>query len=96
MEWQILFNVAMAALGFVLGYMVNRLFHKLDALTTQDAKLTQEINSVKISLPTNYVTKQDMEHFKADMDTIARALFIKLDKISDKLNGKVDKADAHL
>jgi hypothetical protein len=87
-EWQVYFNIAVSLIGFILGYMVNRLFGKLDALTLQDAKLTAEINAVKVSLPTNYVTKQDMEVFKRDMNRIASSMFKKLDDIATTVNRK--------
>jgi len=63
---------------------VNRLFQSLDALREQDNKLTAEITAIRIALPTNYVTKPDMEGF-------VNAIFKKLDVISEKLDGKADK-----
>ncbi len=83
-DFQILFNIALALISFGLGFIVNRLFGSLDALREQDAKLTAEIVAIKIALPTNYVTKPDMEGFVG-------AIFKKLDVISDKLDNKVDK-----
>ena len=82
--FQTLFNGAIALISFGLGFIVNRLFSSLDALREQDAVLTKEITGIRIALPTNYVTKEQL-------DTMAGALFKKLDVISDKLDLKADK-----
>jgi hypothetical protein len=83
--FQTLFNGAIALISFGLGFIVNRLFSSLDALREQDAVLTKEITGIRIALPTNYVTKPDMEGF-------VNAIFKKLDVISNKLDKKVDKS----
>lgn len=83
-NFQTLFNIALALVSFGLGFIVNRLFQSLDALREQDNKLTAEITAIRIALPTNYVTKPDMEGF-------VNAIFKKLDIISNKLDKKVDK-----
>ncbi len=84
MNYQILFNIVIGFLGVSLGMFMNRLFISLDMLRAQDAKLTEEITKIKVTLPTAYVTK-------ADMDGMATTIFHKLDAISDKLDNKVDK-----
>jgi len=84
LDFQTLFNAAIALISFGLGFIVNRLFQSLDALREQDNKLTAEITAIRIALPTNYVTKPDMEGF-------VNAIFKKLDVISNKLDKKVDK-----
>lgn len=84
LTFQTLFNVALSLISFGLGFIVNRLFQSLDALREQDNKLTAEITAIRIALPTNYVTKPDMEGF-------VNAIFKKLDVISGKLDNKVDK-----
>jgi hypothetical protein len=84
MEYQTLFNLAFGILGIGLGMFMNRLFTSLDQLRLQDAKLTEEITKIKVSLPTSYVTK-------AQLDDVAMVLFKKLDHITDKLDEKADK-----
>ena len=83
-DWQFLFNLAVGCVGILLGFLLNRIFKALDALKSQDEKLTNEINQIKIALPTNYATKEDLER-------IAGALFRRLDDIHDKLDDKADK-----
>ena len=83
-DFQTWFNIGTSVFGFGLGFMVNRVFNKLDNLTIQDAQLTKEIYGIKIALPTNYVTKPQL-------DQMASAIFKKLDSISNKLDSKADK-----
>jgi len=85
MEYQTFFNVVIGLLGVGLGMFMNRLFASLDMLRAQDLKLTEEITKIKVSLPTSYVTK-------TDLDNMASILFKKLDSISSTLDGKADKA----
>ena len=77
-DWQFLFNIAVGLVGLLLGFLMNRIFMGLDSLKKQDEKLTDEINKIKIALPTNYATKDDLEH-------VAGAIFRRLDDINDKL-----------
>jgi hypothetical protein len=77
-DFQILFNGAVGIIGMGVGFMLNRIFKGLDNLRTQDEELTDEINKIKIALPTNYVTKPDL-------DRIANTMFDKLDKLSDQV-----------
>ena len=77
LTFQTLFNGAIALISFGLGFIVNRLFSSLDALRDQDQKLTEQITAIKIALPTNYVTKPDMEGY-------VNAIFKKLDIMTNK------------
>lgn len=77
-DWQFLFNIAVGLVGILLGFLMNRIFLALDELREQDEKLTEEITQIKISLPTNYATKEDVE-------TIGHAIFRRLDSIDQKL-----------
>ncbi len=83
-EYQTLFNIVFGLLGIGLGMFMNRLFNSLDQLRKQDEKLTEEITKIKVTLPTAYVTK-------GQMDAIAVTLFQKLDYITEKLDSKADK-----
>jgi hypothetical protein len=86
-EFQTLFNIAISALWFILGFTVNRLFNSLDRLQKQDKELSDEIHEIRVSLPTNYVTKDDLGH-------ATTTIFKKLDKLSDQLNHLVLKTNS--
>lgn len=78
-DFQTLFNIAMSALWFILGFTINRLFGSMDQLRKQDKELSDEIHEIRVSLPTNYVTKEDLGH-------ATEVIFKKLDKLSDQIN----------
>ena len=84
-SFQTLFNIAIALLVSMGGFIVNRLFNKLDELVKQDKELSKEINQLSISLPTTYVMKEDLRR-------LSDALFTKLDTIEAKLDKKEDKS----
>lgn len=83
-DFQTLFNIAISALWFILGFTMNRLFQSLDMLRKQDKELSDEIHEIRVSLPTNYVTKDDLGH-------ATDVIFKKLDKLSDQLTHLVLK-----
>lgn len=82
---QSLFNIFIAFAAFVMGIAMNRLFSKLDSLTAQDKDMAEEIKDLRVSLPTYYVMKEDLQR-------LSDALFTKLDSIEGKLDKKQDKS----
>ena len=46
--------------------------------------MAEKVNTIEILIAGTYISKQDF-------DKIAAAIFVKLDKIEDKLDKKVDK-----
>lgn len=85
LSFQTLFNIAIGVLGFVGGLSVNRLFNRLDKLDAHDESLSKEIKDLSVTLPTNYVMKEDLQR-------LADAIFIKLDNIESKIDRKQDKS----
>lgn len=83
-DYQILFNAAVGLIGLGAGFMLQRVFSALDRLRASDDELTDEINRIKIALPTNYVTKPDMEK-------IANTIFNKLDRLQADINKHYDR-----
>lgn len=86
MEFQDIFNGVITLIVGVVGFMVHRMFRALDRLEEADRKLTKEIYDIRVVLPTDYVTKHDLD------DTTDR-IFRKLEKIDAKLDHKQDKPD---
>jgi hypothetical protein len=78
-EWQSFINIAAAAFVAVIGWFARVLFDSVN-------KLQQQIHELEVTLPSSYVRKD--EFFDA-----VRLINEKLDRIYDKLESKVDKAD---
>ena len=77
MDWQTLFNFAGSAVLAALGWWCRQIWDSVQALK-------EDVKSIEIDLPTNYVKKDEI---KDRFDRI-EALF---DKLYEKLDNKVDK-----
>lgn len=84
MDYQTLFNVAVALAGFLGGWVLNNIKSSLDALHVADQSLSEKVQSMEILVAGTYVKRDDVEK-------LANALFAKLDRIETKIDGKADK-----
>jgi len=73
MENQQLFNIVIAIAGFFAVYVLN-------SMTRQIQKLEDKVNA----LPTTYVIKGDYREDIAEVKTILKQIFDKLDSKADK------------
>jgi len=84
MVYQVLFNVAFSAAGFLGGWVLNNI-----------SKAIERLDKDVRDLPKNYVTKEDwredMKTLKSDMDKGFDKLDKTLGTIFKKLEGKEDK-----
>ena len=85
MDYQVLFNIAFTAAGFLGGWVLNNMTKAIERLD----------NDVR-DMPKTYVTKddwrEDMRTLKADMDKGFDKLDKTLGTIFKRLEGKEDKA----
>lgn len=77
MDIQSLFNLGLAAALACIGWFARQLW---DA--TQ--KLKEDIKKIEVDLPTNYVTKIDIQTRFDKLEAILNRLFEKLDQKADK------------
>ena len=73
MEYQIIFNVGIALVGFIGGWMVNRVFVLLDRI---DADMK--------AIPMQYVAKEDYREDIREVKEMLGAIFKRLDNKADK------------
>jgi hypothetical protein len=73
MDYQILFNIAVAVAGFFGGWTLNRIYQAIDRL---DADVRQ--------MPTQYVARDDYRTDMADIKLMLGRIFDKLDGKVDK------------
>ncbi len=83
-NYQTFFNIAVTLIGFLGGWVLNSLKSSIDALHKADTDLTAKVQSVEVLVAGHYVQRNDLNE-------LSKALFSKLDRIEDKLDGKVDK-----
>lgn len=77
MDLQTLFNVAVGIAGPVIGWFTKTLW---DAVR----ELQRDLTALRVAIPSSYVAKDDFTKFQ-------EALFKKLDRIEEKIDGKADK-----
>lgn len=73
MDYQVMFNVAIALAGFIGGWVVNRVFALLDRIEA-DMK----------SIPMQYVTKDDYREDIREVKEMLGAIFKRLENKADK------------
>jgi hypothetical protein len=84
MDYQAAFNIIIGLAGFLGGWILNGLRDSLKSLQLADTILAEKVQSIEVLVAGQYVKREDF----ADM---SKALFIKLDKIYDRLDTKADK-----
>jgi hypothetical protein len=73
MDYQILFNIAVAVAGFLGGWTLNRIYQAIDRL---DADVRQ--------MPHNYVNRDDYRSDVSEIKNMLGKIFDKLDGKADK------------
>lgn len=84
MDWQIILNIVAGAIVGVGGWFARRLYDAVDGLKS-------DMSRIKLHLSENYVKKSEVDSFRTDMDKRFDRIEVLLDKLYDKLDGKVDK-----
>lgn len=81
---QAMINWLMAALGALLGFLLNAVWQSVKDLQNGDKELADKVSKIEVLVAGNYVKKDEL-------DGRLDALFGKLDRIEDKLDKKADK-----
>ncbi len=92
---QTLINYLMAGFGAAIGFILRVIWEGLRELQTADLAITAKLNQMQLLVAGEYVKKEDLERSAASQrdyfEHSVSAIFKKLDKIEDKLDGKVDR-----
>lgn len=81
---QDLLNWAFGILNLVIGGFMKAMWDSYKELKRTDTQLAEKVNQIEVLVAGQYVKRDDF-------DRVANAIFIKLDKISDKLDLKADR-----
>lgn len=84
MDAQTFINIAIGLVGALGGWVLNNLKSSIDELRKADTALADKVQHIEVLVAGTYVKRDDMEK-------LGNALFAKLDKIDQKLDGKADK-----
>lgn len=81
---QALINWMMGGFGAAIAFILRVVWEGLRELQKADLELAARVNEVQLVVAGQYVKREDLEK-------IQDALFKKLDRIENKLDGKVDR-----
>jgi hypothetical protein len=84
MDWQQIINGFGAVTLSVMGWLARQLWDSVQ-------ELKEEIASLRLHMSESYVKKSEIETLKADMDKRFDRIEMLLDRLSEKLDQKVDK-----
>ena len=77
-------NWAFGLINLVLGGFIKAMWDSYKELKRTDSQLAEKVNQIEVLVAGQYVKRDDF-------DRVANAIFVKLDKISDKLDLKADR-----
>ncbi len=81
---QTIINWLLGLFGMVIGILMRSLWQAVRDLQTADNSLAEKVSAVEVLVAGQYVKRDDFNRF-------SEAMFRKLDRIEDKLDGKMDK-----
>jgi hypothetical protein len=82
---QTLINWLLGGFGALIGFLLNAVWQAVKDLQSADKELTKKVSEIEVLVAGAYVKKDELS-------TSVAALFAKLDRIEDKLDGKADKS----
>lgn len=84
MDQQQLFNVLFAVVGVLGGWWMKAMWEAVKSLEMADKELGNQVADLKVLVAGGYVRTEQF-------NSLSTAIFTKLDRIEDKLDGKADK-----
>jgi hypothetical protein len=84
MDFQFMINLGGAAALGIGGWFARQLWDSVK-------ELKNDISGIRLHMSENYVKKSEVDGFRADMDKRFDRIEMLLDKLYEKLDGKVDK-----
>lgn len=83
---QAVINIAIGLIFSVSGWVLKSIWDALKALQIMDTQMADKVNAIELLVAGQYMRKDDFDRF-------CTAIFVKLDKILDKVDNKVDRFD---
>ena len=81
---QTLVNWLLAGFGGLIGFLLNVVWQAVKDLQKAVIALAERVGEIEVLVAGSYITK-------TDFTSVTDAIFRKLDRIEDKLDGKADK-----
>ena len=82
---QTIVNWLLGGFGAMIGFLLNAVWQAVKDLQAADKELTAKVAEIEVLVAGAYVKRDDFNE-------LSKAIFAKLDRIEDKLDGKADKS----
>lgn len=86
MDSQTFINAALGLIAFLGGWVLNGLKESMAQLKQTDNDLADKVQAIELLVAGTYVKRDDL-------DKLGHALFAKLDRIEEKMESKVNRAE---
>lgn len=77
------FNVVITLTGALLGWLVKTLFQRIDKVESSQHKFADVLNELRVTLPTQYVSKSDFREMGDNIFSALRRIEDRINKIQD-------------
>ena len=92
-EFQLFVNAALGVIAFLGGIVMKVVWDAITALRmslaemrADDAELAKEVQAIQVLVAGTYIKRDEFER-------LSSAIFVKLDKIIEKIDSKVDRSE---
>lgn len=83
-EYQVLFDAAIAVIGLLGGWTLNTVWNAVKDLQTADKELADKVGAIEVLVAGRYVTRDE---FNQTLNQV----FVRLDNIRDLISQKADR-----
>jgi peptidoglycan hydrolase CwlO-like protein len=84
MDTQSLINILFTIAGAMGGWILNNLKSSIETLQKADTNLSDKVQHIEVLVAGTYVKRDDLEKINA-------AMFLKLDKLTDKIDKLMER-----
>ena len=85
---QEVFNMVLGVATFLGGWWMRVMWESIKELQAADKELVDKLAAIEVLVAGTYVKRHELEQ---SLSSLTTAIFNKLDRIEDKLDGKADK-----
>ena len=91
MNWQSAFDIAVGLLYLVLGWLMRMIWENIREHARDMSAQKEALDKFKEHVSERYVRTDYAVEMKNDIRALSDAIFRKLDRIEEKIDGKMDK-----
>lgn len=99
MDWQTIINIVAGVIGAIISALGGALYHSIKedvrAVEKESAELKDKLQRQEVLVASEYAKRVDLEKitasYKDDLNKLSSALLTQLNRIENKLDGKMDK-----